>query len=262
MKIAILGSGNVASHLSKALIKAGFPVTQVWSRHHENAVNLALEIGANSIPEINDISETIEVVIIAVSDDAIEDVASQIPRKVNRLLIHTSGSTDLKILQKFSDHIGVLYPLQTFSKTADIEFSQTPLFIEANSVFAKEKLTFLAQKLSVKVHQVNSKTRSLLHISAVFACNFTNHFYTIAQQILEKENLSFDLIRPLIQETADKAMLNLPSQVQTGPAKRNDHLIIDKHIELLQSQAQWQKIYQLVSQDIVKMYKQSPTDPK
>ena len=254
MKIAILGAGNVASHLSKAFIKAGHPVTQVWSRHHENAINLALEIGANAVTDIKDLSESVEVVIIAVSDDAIENVVSQIPVKEKRLIIHTSGITDIAILQKFSDYCGVIYPLQTFSKFAEIDFNLVPLFIEGNSNSSFDKISNIASQLSIKVQVADSQTRALLHVSAVFACNFTNHFYTIAQQILQEKNLSFDLLRPLIQETANKAMLNLPSTLQTGPAKRNDELTINKHIELLSSHPQWQVIYHLISQDIVKKY--------
>ena len=254
MKIAILGSGNVAFHLSKAFIKAGNPVMQVWSRHHENAINLALEIGANSISDIKDISESVELVIIAVSDDAIENVASQIPFQQNRLIIHTSGTTAINVLQKFSNQCGVIYPLQTFSKSANIDFSIVPLFIEGNSSSSLAKISIIASQLSATVQAADSQTRALLHVSAVFACNFTNHFYTIAQQILQENNLSFDVLRPLIQETAKKAMINLPSTVQTGPAKRNDGLTMNRHIQLLSNHPQWQVIYHLISQDIVKKY--------
>ncbi|MDA9554742.1 DUF2520 domain-containing protein [Pelobium sp.] len=257
MRIAILGSGNVATHLSKALIKAGYPIKEVWSRHHENAIQLALEIGANSVADIQNISESIDLVIISVSDDAIETVASKIPKKKGRLILHTSGSTSLSILNSFSDECGVIYPLQTFSKAADIDFSQVPLFIEANTSDSLDKVSEIAHQLSENVQIADSEKRVFLHISAVFACNFTNYFYTIAQQILEKQGLSFDLLRPLIQETADKAMLNLPSLVQTGPARRNDQLIINKHLELLSNHPDWQNIYHLISQDIVKMYHSS-----
>ncbi len=262
MNIAVLGSGNVATHLSKALIKSGYPVHQVWSRHYDNAIELALEIGANSIPSLIDISQSIEVIVIAVSDDAIESVASQIPNKENRIILHTSGTTSLEILKKFTSHCGVLYPLQTFSKSADIDFSQVPLFIEADSFYAQDKISEIANHLSLKVNQADSETRALLHISAVFACNFTNHLYSIAAQILKDKNLSFDLLKPLIKETTEKALLNLPYSVQTGPAKRNDELTINKHLQLLQLHPNWQNIYQLLSQDIVKMYSLLKADDK
>jgi predicted short-subunit dehydrogenase-like oxidoreductase (DUF2520 family) len=256
MKIAVLGSGNVATHLSKALIKAGHQVLQVWSRKTENAVNLASEIGANPISDVSEINDDVDFVVIAVSDDAIESVAANIPNKGNRLIIHTSGTTSIDVLQKFANHFGVLYPLQTFSKSSEIDFSQVPLFIEANSVATLELLNKLGYMLSTKVYPADSETRASLHISAVFACNFTNHLYTIAQQILKEKGLSFDLLRPLIKETVDKVLLNSPFEAQTGPAKRNDTLIINKHVELLNLHPRWQDIYQLISQDIVKMHHQ------
>lgn len=258
MKVAILGAGNVATHLSKALIKAGYPIKQVWSRNHNHAIDLALEIGANSIPQISDLSNQIDVIIIAVSDDAIESVVSQIPiSNQQQLILHTSGSTGLSVLEKHCQNCGVLYPLQTFSKNHDVDFSTIPLLMEANHHQAEEQLLMIAKKLSLKVEEVNSENRMRIHVSAVFACNFTNHFYAIAEKLVKDTNLSFDLIKPLILETAQKAILNSPSQTQTGPAKRNDAATIDKHLDLLKSNPQLQNLYAIVSQDIVKMY-QSP----
>lgn len=254
MKIAILGSGNVATHLSKALIKAGHPVMQVWSRNHNNAIDLALEIGANSIPEIKDIKAYIDVVFIAVSDDAIENVASQIPEKENRLILHTSGSTSLEVLSSRFQNAGVLYPIQTFSKNSDLDFSSIPLCIEANHQTALAQIEKLAQQLSNNVQQVDSHARALLHVAAVFACNFTNFFYSVAHQITESVQLDFSLLRPLIQETADKAMLNNPEDVQTGPAKRDDQQTMQRHLDLLKNQPQLQELYKSISQYIVKMY--------
>ncbi len=258
MKVAILGAGNVATHLSKALIKAGYPIKQVWSRNHNHAIDLALEIGANSIPQISDLSNQIDVIIIAVSDDAIESVVSQIPiSNQQQLILHTSGSTGLSVLEKHCQNCGVLYPLQTFSKNHDVDFSTIPLLMEANHHQAEEQLLMIAKKLSLKVEKVNSENRMRIHVSAVFACNFTNHFYAIAEKLVKDTNLSFDLIKPLILETAQKAILNSPSKTQTGPAKRNDAATIDKHLDLLKSNPQLQNLYAIVSQDIVKMY-QSP----
>ncbi|MEO5912493.1 MAG: DUF2520 domain-containing protein [Pelobium sp.] len=254
MKIALLGSGNVATHLSKALIKAGYPVMQVWSRKENNAIDLALQIGANSISDCKEIKDSIDVVILAVTDDAIENVASQIPQKEGRLVLHTSGTTPLNVLEKYFDSCGVLYPLQTFSKTADLDFQTIPICIEANNIKAENQLELIAGKISSKVEKLDSPSRAILHISAVFACNFTNYFYSVAQELLEGVQLNFDLLRPLIQETADKAMLNLPFEVQTGPAKRNDQLTMNKHLALLKDNSYLQGLYSSISQGIVKMY--------
>ncbi|MBU0697077.1 MAG: DUF2520 domain-containing protein [Bacteroidetes bacterium] len=254
MKVAILGSGNVATHLSKVLIKAGHPVKQIWSRNHENAIDLALEIGANSIPDIGEIGKEIELIIVAIKDDAIAEVINKIPQNSQALIFHTSGTADLDLLSKRFENCGVLYPLQTFSKNSDIDFSIIPIFVEGSNSYSIEKVTNLANQISEKVIYADSKTRALLHISAVFACNFTNAFYTIAQEITDSVNLDFDLLRPLIQETADKAMLNQPKDVQTGPAKRNDLQIMQKHLKLLENEPQLKDLYQSISQYIVKMY--------
>jgi predicted short-subunit dehydrogenase-like oxidoreductase (DUF2520 family) len=262
VNIAILGSGNVAKHLSKAIINAGHPIKQVWSRSFQNAQNLALEIGSDAIANISEIHESINLIILAVTDDAIESVVKQISNSSNRIIAHTSGSTDMHVLQQYSNHIAVLYPLQTFSKSVVIDFKKVPLFIESNSNFAQEMISKLANQLSEKVQYANSETRMSLHISAVFACNFTNHLYAIAQQILTDKNLDFNFIRPLIIETANKIIDNLPSDVQTGPSSRNDELTIKKHIKMLQNHPQWQNIYQLISQDIVKIYQPNLSDHK
>lgn len=257
MRIAMLGSGNVATHLSKALILAGHPVKQVWSRNANHAVTLSLQTGADSIADITLIHPETDVIIIAVSDDGIEEVVAQIPKHSNQLILHTSGTTALSVLEKYSSNCGVLYPLQTFSKTVEVNFNDVPLCIEGNNPTALQQIRTLSTQLSKNINEIDSHQRALLHLSAVFACNFTNHFYHIAQQILEDNGLNFDLLRPLIQKTTDKVMLNMPSEVQTGPAKRNDVQTMQKQVAILQAQPNWQQLYQMLSQDIVKIYKPS-----
>jgi len=254
MKIAMLGSGNVATFLSKSLIQAGHPVTQVWSRNPNNAIALALEIGSDSITNISSILADTDIVIIAVNDDGIENVASQIPKNPNQLILHTSGTTSLQVLENYTSNCGVLYPLQTFSKQDNVDFSVVPLCLEGSNPGVLTQIKTLAGQLSNNINEVNSQQRALLHISAVFACNFTNHLYHIAQKILEDAGLNFDLLHPLIQQTNDKVMLNKPSEVQTGPAKRNDEQTMIKHLAILQAQPDWQDLYQKLSQNIVKIH--------
>jgi predicted short-subunit dehydrogenase-like oxidoreductase (DUF2520 family) len=255
MNVAILGAGNVATHLSKALIKAGFPIKQIWSRDHNHAVDLALQIAANSIENIKELSENLDVIFIAVADDAIENVANQIPIALNQILIvHTSGSTPLSVLNNISIQIGVLYPIQTFSKTSDLDFSNIPIVIEGNNKDVLNKITTIAHKISHQVKEVNSSDRLILHVAAVFACNFTNYLYSIADDLLQSKNIDFNLIKPLILETAEKAMSNSPASVQTGPAKRNDQITINKHLAVLENQIDNKEIYQLISQHLVKKF--------
>ena len=249
----MLGAGNVATHLSKALIRSGNPVVQVWSRNNQNATELALEIGANSIADFKDISEDVELVIIAVNDDAIVSVANQIPKREGQVVVHTSGSTGLSVLNMHASS-GVIYPIQTFSKDVDLDFNKVPLCIEGSDDETRNSLLNLAKKLCDNVEIVDSPARLVLHIAAVFACNFTNYLYTIAQDLLEKSSLSFNLIKPLIFETVNKIATNLPENVQTGPAKRNDEYIMAKHLDILQANPEWQEIYRLISQNIVKKH--------
>ncbi len=253
MKIAMLGTGNVATHLSKALVKSGCSVVQVWSRNNQNAIALALEIGATAIVDFKDISDDVELVIIAIKDDAIAVVASQIPKRLGQIVVHTSGSTDISVLNMHSKS-AVLYPLQTFSKNVDLDFSKVPLCIEGSDNQTQNLVLNLARTVSDKVQVIDSAARVVLHIAAVFACNFTNYLYTVSQDLLEKSSLSFDLIKPLIFETINKITNNVPENVQTGPAKRNDEDIMTKHLEILQANPEWYELYRLISQNIVKKH--------
>lgn len=262
MNIAILGAGNIAWHISKALIKKGHKVLQVWNRSVKPAEELALEIGAEILESPGFISEEVELIIIAVNDEAISSVAAQLKLKDYQIVVHTSGSTSISVLEPFAKQFGVFYPLQTFSKSIEVNFLEIPLCIEANSTALVNKLILLGEDLSQNVQLVSSEQRLKLHIAAVFSCNFTNYFYSIAQQLLEESNLDFNLIRPLIASTANKIEKALPLETQTGPARRNDQLTIEKHLEFLRQYPEWKFIYQIISQDIVKMYSENPSSDK
>lgn len=253
MNVAVIGAGNVAWHLSKAFIKAGFPVKQVWNRTAEKAIDLALEIGADSITDLSLLSDEVDLVIIAVSDKAIKDITSQLQLNPDQILVHTSGSVSLDVIQNPNFKTGVIYPLQTFSKAVPVEFTEVPVFVEGDSHETANRLEAVIEKLTTKVYRATSAQRLNLHIAAVFACNFTNHFYAIAQQLLSSSGLTFDFIKPLIQETVQKAINGNPIELQTGPAVRNDVDTMFKHLEILSPTPQWQEIYKLVSQSIVKM---------
>ncbi len=258
MNVAILGAGNVAWHISKAFIKAGHPVKQIWSRTPEKAVDIALEIGANSITDLGSLGDNIDLVVLAVSDDAIANVASQLKLGDKQILVHTSGTTSIEVLQPYATRYGVIYPLQTFSKAVDVDFLKVPVCVEANNNEVGEVLISLAKDLSGNAQIVNSEQRMMLHIAAVFASNFTNHFYTIAQNILAEAGLSFTMIRPLIEATANKALKASSFELQTGPSRRNDQLTIQKHLDVLNSKPELKALYEIVSQNIVKMYNQNP----
>lgn len=250
MNIVMLGSGNVATHLGKAFFNAGHIILQVWSRDLRHAQVLADQLNAEAIDQQGKVDLQGDLYVVSVVDDAIVSVLERLP-SLSAILIHTSGSTDMEVLSPYSRNYGVFYPLQTFSKAVDVDLSDTPILLEASNEAVLEKLKVLASSVSKDVQPCNSDQRIKLHIAAVFSCNFTNHLYAIAQKIVEESNLNFDLIRPLILETARKVMDELPSEVQTGPAVREDQLTMDRHRQKLIDHPNWLSIYNLLSSDII-----------
>jgi len=251
MRISIIGSGNVATHLSAALKNAGHRLVQVYSPNMQHAAMLAYHVGAEAVDDLKDLTPETDLFIIAVKDDAIAEI---IPRlsTLNKLVVHTSGAVELQQLLNFTPNAGVFYPLQTFSKTKELNFWEVPMCIEGADEAITKTLEELARTISNNVYRVSSAQRKVLHLSAVFACNFTNHLYAVAQALLAESNISFDMLRPLIMETADKIKQHSPASVQTGPAVRNDEKTMQAHLQMLARKHDLQKMYQLLSQDIIK----------
>lgn len=253
MKVVLLGSGNVATHLGKALKDGGHELLQVWSRSPANAQVLAGLLGADSASRLDELTQQGDIYIISVSDDAIAGVSSAFPFK-DKLLVHTSGTSGLDILKQGSSHTGVFYPLQTFSKQKEISFRNIPVLTEGSSNEINDLLQALGQSISEKVRFMDSESRRALHIAAVFACNFSNHLYSLAQRILSERHIDFDLLRPLIAETAEKIQHFDPASVQTGPAFRNDQNIVNNHLEYLHHHPELQDLYRQLSQNIINFY--------
>ncbi|WP_406825925.1 Rossmann-like and DUF2520 domain-containing protein [Pedobacter sp. KACC 23697] len=249
MKIVLLGSGNVATHLAKALKAKGEEVIQVYSPNLNHAKLLAEAIEADGINDLNDLEQSADLYIISVKDDAIESVAKSL-KNVTGLVVHTSGTADIDILSSQIKNAGIFYPLQTFSKDKEVSFENIPLCIEANGENQLTVLKKLAAKISREVHELNGGKRKVLHLAAVFACNFPNHLYALANKILNQNGLDFQIIRPLIAETAEKVMGNLPENVQTGPAIRADESTLNKHLSMLTDMPELQNIYQTLSNSI------------
>jgi predicted short-subunit dehydrogenase-like oxidoreductase (DUF2520 family) len=252
MRITIIGSGNVATHLAAAFKNAGHRIVQIYSRDMQNAALLAYHVKADPIDDLIQIDPETDLFVISVKDDAIGIVAEQLAPH-QKLMVHTSGATDLYALLAFSDNVGVFYPLQTFSKIKEVDFRAVPLCIEAADDTIAKELKQLAQTISNKVYSIDSAQRKVLHLAAVFANNFPNYLYTIAQQILAQHQLDFDLLKPLILETAQKVQTGLPAAMQTGPAARNDETTMNNHLQLLKDSADLQQIYTLLSQGIIKL---------
>jgi predicted short-subunit dehydrogenase-like oxidoreductase (DUF2520 family) len=254
MDIVLLGSGNVATHLGRGFKMAGQTIVQVWSRDIAHAKKLADTLASQAISDLEDINRSADLYIIAVKDSAIRELASTL-NIGDKLIVHTSGSTPLEALDGVSLHTGVFYPLQTFSRNKAVDFRRVPIAIEATNPEDLAAIRAIADRLSERVTELSSTQRRALHVAAVFACNFTNHLAAISQKLLEDENLDFDLLRPLIAETADKVQLYDPGTVQTGPAIREDNEIINSHLEMLQDKPELQELYKRLSQSIVNLHK-------
>ncbi len=256
LEISLIGSGNVAWHLGPELDNTGFVVREVYSRNSKSAQNLVDRLYQAEVKTDLDFSESpSDIFIIAVADDAIARVAKKILVPEQSVLVHTSGSKSIEVFHGApTANVGVFYPLQTFSKSKTVDFSDIPLCIEAANKPTLKLLKKIASQLSKKVFSINSASREAIHIAAVFACNFTNHMLTIAKDILNENQLDFEMLKPLIVETLNKSLELDPDNAQTGPAVRGDMEILDHHLAVLKSQKSYAKIYKAITQDILNTY--------
>lgn len=249
MDIVILGSGNVAAVLGRKFKAAGHQILQVVSRNAATATKLAYEWDTESTNYPSIINRNADVYIIAVSDDAIDDVVAdlQLPKKI---VAHTAASVSKDVLKNVSEHYGVFYPLQSLRKE-DIDLPEAPIFFDGSDEVTKKKLESLANSISPQHStQAGDDARLKLHVAAVFVNNFTNHLYSLAEDYCKKEGIDFKELIPLIEETASRVKDLLPSSSQTGPAVRNDAETIEKHLKLLESHPQLRKVYEILSDSI------------
>lgn len=252
--VAIIGSGNVATHIAKAIFKAGVEIKYIYSPTLANCVALANLVNAGVVEDIYNIDGDVDLIIISIKDNAIRGIVEKLKAKKS-IVVHTSGGVNIDVFDGCSAKCGVLYPLQTFSKERDIDFSRVPLFIEANDKDVLTEIEEFAKRLSQSVIEANSQQRKIMHVAAVFACNFVNHCYDISSQILESEGISFSTLLPLIEETTKKISEIAPHEAQTGPARRGDSVVMNTHLEQIKS-PQIKEIYKLLSKNITDSYKE------
>jgi len=256
MKLVLIGAGNVATHLGKAFKKAGHEVLQVYSRSEASAKELAKKLRCSFTVDATAINHKADVYLIAVSDNSIKDVVRLLSNcnleTSNRkpLFLHTSGSVSINVFEKKFSRYGVIYPPYPFTKTKTVSLKSIAITVEAGDSETLRKVKRLCSDLSRNVVELNSEQRKNLHLAAVFANNFTNHFLVLAEQILEKKNMSLDLLRPLILESAKRIQHNSPSAMQTGPARRGDTATLEEHLLLLKDDPKLQAIYKLISANI------------
>lgn len=246
ISVVIIGSGNVANHLIMACYNNPFiDLIQVFSRSKNQFPNLEPQVSI--IHDWEQLKEA-DLYILAVSDNAIAEVSSKLPF-ANRLVVHTSGTMPMTLLDA-KNRRGVLYPLQTFSKTKNIDFKKVPLCIEAENEVDLKLLQELAANWVNNSYIISSEQRKALHVAAVFVNNFVNHLYKIGNDICVDNNMSFEILKPLIMETADKINYLSPTNAQTGPAKREDTITINEHLKFISNDNQ-KEIYKLLTQSII-----------
>ncbi len=233
-KISIIGSGNVATNLAHAFDRAGHDILQVISANSERAKQLANCFGAYYGNSISSVDLNADFIIICVNDESYFNVLEELPKGLKSIICHTSGPVSMEVISDYAPNFGVFYPLQSLRKEKYIDFLDVPIFIEGNSTNVRENLMNLADTISNKISEVSSVEREKYHLAAVFANNFTNLMYTLSHKYLEDESLDFQNLIPIIKETANRLADDKPESWQTGPAKRGDRAIMQKHIDMLE----------------------------
>ena len=249
--IVFIGAGNLATNLAKALYYKGFRIVQVYSRTEESARALAEQVEAGYTTDLQEISKEARLYIVSLKDAAFVELLPQITEgKQDALLVHTAGSIPMSVWEKYAERYGVFYPMQTFSKQREVNFREIPFFVEAKRPEDVELLKAIAATLSDNVYEITSEQRKSLHLAAVFICNFTNHMYALAAELLKKYQLPFEVMLPLIDETARKVHELEPRLAQTGPAIRYDENVINNHLQMLSDEPGMQELYRLISESI------------
>jgi len=254
--VCFIGAGNLAWHLAPALDNTDFAVREVYSRNPKHAQTLVEKLYQADAKCSLDFSEShCRIFVLAITDDSIASVVQELILPDDAILIHTSGSQPLSILEyAATPFTGVYYPLQTFTKSRKLNFNEVPIFIESDDASTQKVLVNMAKAVSSNVHTISSEKRKALHVAAVFASNFTNHMLTLAQEVASNRKLDFEFLKPLVIETVNKAMTLGPVNSQTGPAKRGDLQILDEHFEFLSDDESMAELYKIISQDIIDRY--------
>ena len=245
----MIGSGNLATHLAEALRAAGHRMMGVYSRTEKHAQRLADTLQCPAFTSLKRVPEA-DVYVFAVKDDALDGLIAELVPPSQALLLHTAGSVSMEVFKGKAERHGVLYPLQTFSRERAVCFREIPCFIEASTQEALQALKRLAETVSGRVEVLDSEKRRHLHLSAVFACNFVNHCYDVAWQLLQEQQLDPRALLPLLDETARKVHNLTPAEAQTGPAVRWDTSVMNRHLSLLGEGSHAGSLYRLMSEGI------------
>lgn len=251
MKVTLIGAGNLATQLGKSLKKAGVIISQVYSRTEDSARTLGELLEAEWLTDIKALCDEADIYIFSVKDSVLCELISEVCKgRGDKLFLHTAGSMPMSCFEGKALRYGVFYPMQTFSKTKDVDFERIPVFIEGNSIETEDVIRSLANKLTQRVIRLSSAERKYLHLAAVWACNFTNYCYTVASDILGEHGIPFDVMLPLINETTEKIQKISPKEAQTGPTVRGDRNVMSKQLELMNGKEDLQELYKMLSKGI------------
>ena len=245
----MIGAGNVSTHISRHLFSKGHQISCVYSRNSEAATELAGELGAmgTNIPDI--VPNNADFYIVSVPDSAVAEVVETFSH-LKGTWLHTAGALSMEIFEGNQSHFGCIYPLEALSKNRKVDLQGTPFLVEGSSPEVTTQIKALASSISNHLHEVNSATRLSIHLSAVFANNFSNHMVTIGQQLMREKGVDVNLLNPILEETFSKMARVGAKQAQTGPAIRKDRVTMQKHIELLKDHPEWEKLYTFISREI------------
>jgi predicted short-subunit dehydrogenase-like oxidoreductase (DUF2520 family) len=251
--ISIIGTGNVAFQIATAFFKNKVSIKEIVGRNEQRVAEYSKIFGARPVFNCNEASSETDLLIIAVSDHAIEVVAKQLKFN-NTLVVHTSGSVSMDVLKISSSNTGVFYPLQTFTKDIIAEFSEISICIEGSDKNIESNLTDLAKLLTNKIYYLKSEERKYVHLAAVISNNFINYMMGSTFEFLQEKNIDPTILMPLLNETIDRVKTGNASKLQTGPARRNDTETIAQHLQILKSSKDLYKIYEMMSQEIQNKY--------
>jgi predicted short-subunit dehydrogenase-like oxidoreductase (DUF2520 family) len=251
--ISIVGAGNLAYNLAIALDRRGHSVNEIFSRNIHKAQRLAGELqDADAVDTLDFSRSQSRVFFLAVTDQAIPEVATQLVLPANSIVAHTSGNSSVSVLDFVKAEKAVFYPLQTFTHGRKLNFEEIPVLIESTSIDAEKVLTEIAVTITRHVYYLNSARRRTLHVAAVFASNFVNHMLTIAKDVLDEEKIEYEMLRALVRETVEKALEGEPLNMQTGPAVRKDENTLKAHLGYLKDKPHYAEIYKLISESIIR----------
>lgn len=249
--IVLIGAGNLATNVALSLHDRGYRIMQVYSRTMKSAKTLAERLQTEAVDDISAVVADADLYVISVKDSALQSVIEQLCDGTRKgLFVHTAGSIPMSIFRGHAERYGVFYPMQSFSKQRRVDFTEVPIFIESNDGESLKMIETVAKSLCKNVYTLSSEARKHLHLAAVFACNFVNHCYELSSEVLSRYKIPFEVMLPLVDETARKVHEIAPVEAQTGPAVRYDENVINMQSSLLKSVPRLQEIYDVMSRSI------------